>query len=1104
MESESDSKNNNIYSVSESDVRAGLKALQPIKGTQNLLVVQFTNNVSIKVDLALTDWASKFVSQCKNMQISEEAISVASRNLHSIESYLLIEKSQETSSEDSTSSRAPTLGTPKASDSEKLIVLIEGMDHEFFLDQHGISYIITKGNDAKTGEPIQLHDNDFTEYAMGLYFDAFEQVLAKPVVDGVATILAYKAKRRINPDTGEPVTKSLFVRVAWKDQVKRDTIYIDLADASRNIVVIRKGERFKVVKQTEIGTVFRRQARLPLPIPERPYNEDIFDEFLDLYRIPREAMSKRLICKANIGMRMIPLVPKPIELMHGEKGGLKSSFGEAEKELIDPSIAISRRIPDNEDDFSLQAFNNYVLFYDNLKHKNIPKYFPDALCRYVYEEATEKRQLYSTMKTVSFGSSGCAIVAGILKAFDEEDVIDRSVQTKWDRLKKGQYLPKRKAVDQFHKLRPKLLAYLFDKAGVAMALYDQVEKELEFETTRMADFTVWGECFSRAFGYKPMDFVKAYQKNLEELNFEIIQASLLGKVIVNYIHYEYQKIIKGRKAAGKAQPIEYNKAIGPKTVVVFKGDIDTLNARLRETVQAAPFNKRELEKVKSWPQSTNKLSQEIRMIQSNLSEAFGIEIEMIQDTTGKLTGYRNRMWVRISKNPDVAPVDMFDVGTGSDGGSGGNSKKPGDPSGPGSLRTRGKVNGALDPVKDSKFGGSNKKLSRGVSLQSLRSLQTELEIDTSAADSGKDRKDCKDSFVKTFLEAGGEIEELSPEDIARKAPTLEQVKSMQKFDNLSKLHQSCKSLVAVDWEYGPDSDVNPDVYLFAYINTEGMQGALHVDDFSSPKEFAEAVNELILRHNYSVAWWSRGVRPGLSLPLSDLMIWHNFCRKVGAESIVELSSKYDTEPTIWSLANPGHRHLDAHSINNQTFIKAGIYKGAIRGMKLEQVYEAAFPTSTMSKLPGVDGSNVHLMPKGVQKAYCLRDSQMVYEIMTKNNGQLLGVMHTISQYIGQDIEYVCHARDMSYLVEPMLRKMNYPGANESYWWEGTYGSGLVQKPIRGRHRNARGIDCVGMYPEIVINYNISSECVCCSCCEYDPKAREQAITGDPEVDGKNY
>jgi DNA polymerase, archaea type len=43
-----------------------------------------------------------------------------------------------------------------------------------------------------------------------------------------------------------------------------------------------------------------------------------------------------------------------------------------------------------------------------------------------------------------------------------------------------------------------------------------------------------------------------------------------------------------------------------------------------------------------------------------------------------------------------------------------------------------------------------------------------------------------------------------------------------------------------------------------------------------------------------------------------------------------------------------------------------------------------------------------------------------------------------------------------------------------------------------------------MYPEIVINYNISTETVQCSCCQDEPAAREQAITGDPEVDAKGY
>jgi hypothetical protein len=345
--------------------------------------------------------------------------------------------------------------------------------------------------------------------------------------------------------------------------------------------------------------------------------------------------------------------------------------------------------------------------------------------------------------------------------------------------------------------------------------------------------------------------------------------------------------------------------------------------------------------------------------------------------------------------------------------------------------------------------------------------------------------------------------------------------------SLEKLHPVCKSLIMWDSEYTQDS--NHDVYLWAFVDTLGQRGAWHVSDFPTPKDFANAINKKIESYDYSCTWWGRGRKEHQADDLdddvdedinnnnnneaSDLLVWHDFCKRVKADyNIVELESDYDSWPTIRSQHNPKHRHLDAHSMHNQTFIKSGVFKGALRSMSLEDVYLAVFPERKKGKLPGVDGSNVNKQPVEVQRAYCLRDAEMLAELMTKDNGQLLGVMDTISNYIGKDLEYVCHASDMTYLVTPMLDKMGYPSQRPDlekpwkiqHWWNDEYKGGLVQPPLRGRHYNVRGADCVGMYPEIVMRHNISSETIACTCCQNDPKARERALTGDSELDNKGY
>src|SRR5919106_1372571 len=517
-----------LYTLTEEEQASGLRSIEPLRGSRTQVIVRF-DVTPIMVNLANKEWATKLKTDAKDVGINEKALSVAKRRLHLIESETYVEISEEQSDNSGNNKKLldPLSLGEKESDSEKLIHLLETMHHEIFLDQHSHAFIIAKSFAGKLGnntigadEPIELLDKDFVEYATGLFYDATNQIIHTNDVTNVATILSHRAKRKnIDPDTGDIIVRPLYVRVAWADANKRDTIYIDIADTKRHIIAIKAGEGFKVISQSDAPIMFRRQNRLPLPLPAEKYDDDIAEQFLDLYQIPKDAYYKRLMAKVLMAIRMIPLIPHPLEILYGSKGGLKSSWCEGQKNLIDPSTTTTLTIPDTEDNFSLQAYHNYVLVYDNIKPKNVPKWFPDALCRSVYQQDTEKRQHYSNMKTVSYSAGGgCALINGINKMFQEEDVLDRSVLSEWHRLKPGQFKTKVQVKQEYDRIRPQLLGCLCDKVSAAIAMYDQVEQEIESKFSRMADFMLLGECISRAFGYKSDEFIEAYNTNLELQN----------------------------------------------------------------------------------------------------------------------------------------------------------------------------------------------------------------------------------------------------------------------------------------------------------------------------------------------------------------------------------------------------------------------------------------------------------------------------------------------------------------------------------------------------------------------------------------------------------
>jgi hypothetical protein len=172
-----------LYKVSEAEKKTGLRAIEPLQGSNNLVIVRFSN-VPIKVDFGIKDWNSKFKSEANDCGVSKKAISIAFTKLHLIETEKLLELStrnavqmdEETANNaaagydldasidkivgnESTIDNDLSLAPVKNTDQEKLVNLILSTKHELFLDQHVHPIIITQGNVGGSGingvnEPI--------------------------------------------------------------------------------------------------------------------------------------------------------------------------------------------------------------------------------------------------------------------------------------------------------------------------------------------------------------------------------------------------------------------------------------------------------------------------------------------------------------------------------------------------------------------------------------------------------------------------------------------------------------------------------------------------------------------------------------------------------------------------------------------------------------------------------------------------------------------------------------------------------------------------------------------------------------------------------------
>ena len=214
--------------------------------------------------------------------------------------------------------------------------------------------------------------------------------------------------------------------------------------------------------------------------------------------------------------------------------------------------------------------------------------------------------------------------------------------------------------------------------------------------------------------------------------------------------------------------------------------------------------------------------------------------------------------------------------------------------------------------------------------------------------------------------------------------------------------------------------------------------------------------------------------------------------------------------------------LDVYKIfRNETvdgFLKAA-YKITYRGKGLDDVARAFLGKG---KPEGITGANVESLPADEQLDYCFRDTQLCYELLQKNNFELLGILYEISQEIKLSFFDTCNAQYPTRWWRSKLRSIGYQRvpSNVKRWIDentvlkskqGTKKGvvamgGYVFKPKVGYYINAISYDVASMYPSMINIHNISTETINCSCCRENPNLIPSEVMNsinDYVIDKKN-
>jgi hypothetical protein len=477
----------------------------------------------------------------------------------------------------------------------------EEVARPLFKDQYGVCYgwLDTSGHK----EVIKIESGKFKRLLVRVYYDNVGTIPKQSTIDSWAQMFHAFADF-------EGTTHPLSLRVAWYD----NSIYYDLTNDSWSGVKITP-QGWQVEDKTPIP-MFTRYNQTAQVTPLREYPADIFDQLLSLTNLKH--IDDKLLLMVYIVTLFIPDIPHAMLVLHGEKGSAKSTLQTLIKLLVDPAKPRLLTVYKDLKEFIQQLAHNHVAFYDNLKHT--PQWLSDEACKAVTGVGSTKRKLYSDDDDVVYEYMRCLGFNGINISLTEPDALDRSLMIELERIKRENARQENEIMEEFYRLRPFLLSYIFDVLSKALAIKPTMILE---DLPRMADFAIWGESISRAMGYSEMEFIEAYYENIGKQNTEAVESDPLGQARTIF---ERDNRYYG-----------YNEETPTCWTARTSSFLDILNSIAGENHINTDYN--------SWPRTADALTKRLKVISSNLREGLGVNISVNKIRTGAKRGLSiTRVW----------------------------------------------------------------------------------------------------------------------------------------------------------------------------------------------------------------------------------------------------------------------------------------------------------------------------------------------------------------------------------------------------------------------------------------------------------------------------
>jgi hypothetical protein len=416
-----------------------------------------------------------------------------------------------------------------------------------------------------------LRSKEFKTWLRSAYYhSAGKTAGAQAVEDAIATLEGFAGH--------EGDCRRLAVRVSRdRDQ----SIWIDLSDAEWRAVHVTP-DGWQVVNAPP--AVFRRYATCDAQV--EPARAGSVDELRPFVNVASDDVWRLLV--AWIVAALVPDIPHPVLVIHGEQGTAKSTTARILAALIDPSIVPLRSEPGNLGEWIQAADHSYVVALDNVS--NLPDWLSDALCRAVTGDGFTKRQLYSDNDDVVYAFRRVTMLTGIEVVAQRADLLDRAILLALDPIASDKRRLEADVMDSFASARAPILGGVLDVlAGVLRVL-----PEVRMATMpRMADFARIGVAVEQVLRWPHGSFLAAYDRNSRAQNDEAISASPVAEAILEWLPSEQEwegtctallDRLASRRGDGKRAPDGW-----PKSARALSGALRRVVPNLRQAGVSVEF-----------------------------------------------------------------------------------------------------------------------------------------------------------------------------------------------------------------------------------------------------------------------------------------------------------------------------------------------------------------------------------------------------------------------------------------------------------------------------------------------------------------------------------